>query len=201
MLSAFLQGLLLGYGACIPIGPINILIMNYALRSYKDAVVFGLGAMSADIFYLFLISFGVLQFLKTSFLLNGISILGALFLLYLAWGIFNNRHYHVKREELKKQSLLSLYLKGFSLTALNPYTIGFWLSVSVLAKQSDNGYLMILAGLILAILSWITLMPLAVYKSRHLLSDIVLTRFAFLSAIVLASFGVLLLYSVFRGAL
>jgi L-lysine exporter family protein LysE/ArgO len=195
MLSAFLQGLLLGYGACIPIGPINILIMNYALRSHKDAVIFGMGAMSADIFYLFLISFGLLQFLKERFLLNIISILGALFLLYLAWGIFKNRHYHVKRQNLKKQSLLKLYLKGFSLTSLNPYTIGFWLSVSALAKQSDSYYLIILAGLILAIFSWITLMPLAVYKSRHLLSDKVLTLFSLFSAVVLSSFSVVLLFN------
>jgi len=197
MLSALLQGILLGYGASVPIGPINILIMNYALHNYKDAVIFGMGAMSADIFYLFLISFGVLQLLKESLLLNTISILGALFLLYLAWGIFKNRHYHVKRATLEKKSLIKLYIKGFSLTALNPYTIGFWFSVSLLAKQSHSHYLFILAGLMLAIISWITLMPLAIHKSTHLLSDKVLTRFAFFSAIVLASFGVVLLNSVF----
>ena len=28
MLQSFLQGMLLGYGACVPIGPINILLMN-----------------------------------------------------------------------------------------------------------------------------------------------------------------------------
>ena len=38
MVTSFLEGFLLGMGAAIPLGPINILLMNTALRDYKSAV-------------------------------------------------------------------------------------------------------------------------------------------------------------------
>ncbi|MEA1918849.1 MAG: LysE family transporter [Campylobacterota bacterium] len=193
MFAALLQGLLLGFGACVPIGPINIIIMNYALRSYKDALIFGLGAMSADIFYLVLITFSLLQLLKESLFLDIMTLAGALFLLYLAWGIFKGRHQHITKQNYTQIPSYKLYLKGFSLTALNPYTIGFWLSVSVLAERSGSYSTLVILGLTLAILSWITLMPLSIYKSRHLLSEKLLAYFALISALILAGFGTILL--------
>ena len=38
----------MGLGVSVPIGPVNVLIMSYALRSYTKALCLGLGAMSAD---------------------------------------------------------------------------------------------------------------------------------------------------------
>lgn len=45
MIASLLSGISLGFGAAVPLGPINILIMTNALRSYKSAVAIGLGAM------------------------------------------------------------------------------------------------------------------------------------------------------------
>lgn len=81
MLSTFMQGLLLGFGAAVPLGPINLLIMNEAMRSYKRAVLVGLGAMSADITYLLLILYGVTNLLQSEDFLHMLSLLGGAFLL------------------------------------------------------------------------------------------------------------------------
>ncbi len=192
MFSTLLQGLLLGYGAAIPLGPINILITNYALDDYKKAFVMGLGAMSSDITYLLFIMFGIMKLLEGTFFITLITFLGALFLLYLAFITFQNRDQMMQKKRLKKEPLWQIYLKGYSLTALNPYSIGFWLSISTLQSQEEKPLFLIL-GLIIAILSWITLMPWIVHKSKHLLSAKTLTIFSLLSAVILAGFGILLM--------
>jgi L-lysine exporter family protein LysE/ArgO len=192
MLSVLIQGMLLGYGACVPLGPINLLIMSYALRSYPQALVFGFGAMSADITYLALIGMGTYKLLNGTWLLNTLSVLGALFLLYLALNIFKNRHSYATKQEVKNASLLKIFTKGFILTLLNPYTIGFWVSVATLAQQaSEELYFFI--GLIVALFSWVILMPLVVFKSKHLVSERVMSVFSTVSALILAYFGVMLL--------
>lgn len=33
-MKSFIQGLLLGFGAAVPVGPVNILIMSYSLKRY-----------------------------------------------------------------------------------------------------------------------------------------------------------------------
>lgn len=64
MINFLFQEILLGYGAAVPIGPVNILIMSYAIKSYSYALLFGMGAMFADVFYLLLLNYGVLNFLN-----------------------------------------------------------------------------------------------------------------------------------------
>ncbi len=58
LVESFWEGIILGFGASVPIGPINVLIMSYALRSYSKAFAIGAGAMSADITYLLFVLFG-----------------------------------------------------------------------------------------------------------------------------------------------
>ncbi len=192
MFSTLLQGLLLGYGAAIPLGPINILIANYALHSYKKAFIMGLGAMSADITYLLLLTFGILKILEGTVFISLITFFGALFLLYLAIKTFQSRHQKMHKEHLHQEPAWKIYIKGYSLTLLNPYTVGFWLSISTL--QSDEKYAFILIlGLILAIVSWIALMPWMIYKRKDLFSPQTITILSEISAIILAGFGIMLL--------
>lgn len=197
MLSIFIQGLLLGYGACIPLGPINILIANYALHSYKKALALGIGAMSADVTYLLLIVFGLLKLLEGSIFLKIITLLGALFLLYIAILTYQHRDQCMEEKTLQEESILKVYLKGYTLTLLNPYTVGFWLSVSTLQAKTTESPLWLLAGLILAILSWTTLMPLVIFKSKHLFSLTITRRLAIVSALILAGFALLLFIRLF----
>ncbi len=196
MFGSFIEGFFLGIGAAVPIGPINILIMNQALSSYSRAVAIGAGAMSADLTYLTLLLIGLIDRIKSNhILLNIIGILGAIFLLYLAYGIFRHRNIQMESVQIKQSAkgILGSYLKGYTLTLLNPYTIGFWLSVAgYVATQGLNPFLTV-AGLLSAILLWITLMPLFVHKSRHLIKPAAFKWINIASSIVLAFFGVSML--------
>ena len=79
MAEAFVEGFVLGLGAAVPLGPVNILIMTNALKNYKNAVSIGFGAMSADITYLTLVIFGMFVFMQNKTIQMALTIFGSLF--------------------------------------------------------------------------------------------------------------------------
>jgi len=197
MITSLISGLLLGLGAAVPLGPINILIMSNALKSYKGAVAIGAGAMSADIIYFFLTFYASLKVSQNPIIFKTIAIFGSLFLLYIAWQIFKNRNAHIEKQEqeVNKKELLKNYTKGLSLTLLNPYTIGFWLSISTTIAAKNLNPTFTIVGIILAITMWITLMPLFINRSKHLFSQKVAKVFSIFSASVMLYFAITLFIS------
>ncbi|MDD5359353.1 MAG: LysE family translocator [Sulfurovaceae bacterium] len=200
MIDSFLQGFLLGLGAAVPIGPINILIMNQALKNYKNSVAIGFGAMSADITYIVVIFFGLLTFASDKSFMQSLGVLGTIFLFVMTYVIFKNRNNNLstKEKSIKATKIYKFYLGGFFLTMLNPYTIGFWLSVSSYSLNKNLDYVMTFLGLIFAILLWITMMPFFVHKSRHKISPKIAYYINLTSAVILLCFGISLVYSTFK---
>ena len=198
-MESFVEGFLLGLGAAVPIGAINILIMNMALKNYTSAVFIGFGAMSADFVYLLLILFGLVTFLESETLRITLGLVGSVFLLYMAYMIYKNRHNSVDttQESVSKKGLLKSYIKGFSLTFINPYTIAFWLSVAGFIANKNLEPSFTLFGMFSAILLWITLMPYFVYRSKHKISNKISYIISISSSILLSGFAFSLVYNLF----
>ena len=196
-MNAFINGILMGFGVSVPIGPINVLIMSYALQSYTKALCLGLGAMSADMLYLALSAFGISQLAKIPVVFMLISVFGACFLIYIAYGIFASAKNSLEIKNVELGSHAKIYSKGFLLNLLNPYVIMFWLSVS--ASVNSENFALSLLGLFLAILAWISLFPLAIYKNRAKLSDNVARAFAYISALILTFYALKLIWGVIKN--
>jgi len=192
MAEAFVEGFVLGLGAAVPLGPVNILIMTNALKNYKNAVSIGFGAMSADITYLTLVIFGMFVFMQNKTIQMALTIFGSLFLLYISYLIFKGRNDKIdikSNEEISKTTILKNYLKGYTITLLNPYTIGFWVSVSAYIVSKNLSFVFTLLGLFCAILLWITLMPLLVYKTKHLFSQAVVKYISIIASSIMLFFA------------
>ena len=196
-MESFIKGALFGYGASIPIGPINILIVAYALRSFKLGFAIGAGAMLTDAIYLLLSHLGVSVFLKQNALFMEIlSIFGASFLFYIAFITAHGANKILEFNIASKQSLMRCFLQGVWINALNPFIIAFWISVSAFTNSVQNQFLS-LAGLIFSITTWIIFLPLIVAKSRKIISPKVAAVFAYVSAMFLAVFALLIIYKQF----
>jgi len=195
--SLFIEGFVLGFGAAVPLGPINILIMNEALKNYAKAVAIGFGAMSADITYLVLILYGIIKYLKESVFLNVLSAVGGFFLTYLAFLIFRGRNHKLHKVKTSKDTtILANYIKGYILTLLNPYTILFWLSVTTYSTTTKS-LSMTVFGMVSAIMLWITIMPYLVHRQRRIISDRLSSIIATVSSIIILLFGLSLLFKSF----
>ena len=182
-MNAFLQGLLLGFSAAVPLGPVNVMIMSAAVRSFWAAFAIGLGAMSADVAYLLLLAFGV--------------IFGFCYLAYISYAIFKNADKPITADALDAEVKFSKnYAKGFFVTLANPYTVGFWLSVAGFAKSFENAGAVV-AGLVAAIFIWIVSMPFAVHKSAKFISQNVAKWLNYVCSVILLGFAFFLLYKLF----
>ncbi|MGP1506321.1 MAG: LysE family translocator [Campylobacter sp.] len=196
-MESFIKGALFGYGASIPIGPVNILIVAYALRSFKLGFAIGAGAMLTDAIYLLLSDLGVSVFLKQNALFMEIlSIFGASFLFYIAFITARGANKILEFNVASKQSLMRCFLQGVWVNALNPFIIAFWISVSAFTNSVQNQFLS-LAGLIFSITTLIIFLPLIVAKSRKIISPKVAAVFAYVSAMFLAVFALLIIYEQF----
>lgn len=162
----FFYGLLLGWGAAVPIGPLNLEMIRRNLRfGTRAGISLGVGASAADFTYLILLLAGALAILHHEMVLKVIGVLGALI---LAWfGIsalrkpsLSQASVTVELENTLHLQLLKHGIQGYGMTLLNPFTILFWSSVSVQVAAlthhlSEEALYFVATGVILAALSWV----------------------------------------------
>lgn len=200
MFDSFLSGVFLGFGVSVPFGPINILILTYALKAFKNSIAVGLGAFSVDLLYLLLLQFGLLNFLDNVIFMRFLAIFGFCFLSYMAYLMLKkkNEDLHLDQHKDFKESLLKSYVKGIILNGSNPYVIGFWLSATGIVLSNQHAYSTIL-GLVVAILFWIGALAFVVARYSHVFSAKVVFIINIISAIIIEYFALNLLYKTFLG--
>ncbi len=191
----FLVGLLLGWGAAIPIGPINLEVIrrNLFINS-RSGIFFGFGACSADLTYLLLLSAGLLLFLNHGIILQVISVAGACVLFWFAYQILrapasNNQTHSAIAEPLYWQ-----YIHGYLLTLLNPFTILFWSSISAqivaLASKGSVAVWLLGGGVLAGTMSWILSLNTVLHYTRHRLEPRTINVINKVGGIILLIFAV-----------
>ncbi|EAJ5210693.1 TPA: LysE family translocator [Campylobacter jejuni] len=199
MFDSFLSGVFLGFGVSVPFGPVNILILTYALKAFKNSIAVGLGAFSIDMLYLFLLQFGLLNFLGNVIFMRSLAIFGFCFLTYMAYLMLRKKKESLNLEHKEfKESLLKSYIKGAFLNGSNPFVIGFWLSATGIVLSNQHAYSTIL-GLVVAILFWIGALAFVVAKYSYLFSAKVIRIINIVSALIIEYFALSLLYKTFIG--
>jgi threonine/homoserine/homoserine lactone efflux protein len=112
-------------------GPDNIYVLMQSVvngRSYGLATVAGL--ISGCLVHTTLVAFGVSAIIKESdSLFFGIKLLGALYLLFLAYKVFkSDSKVSMLDSEVPKKSLAQLFKQGFIMNVLNPKVSMFFLA-------------------------------------------------------------------------
>ena len=153
--------------------------------------------MSADAAYLLLLAFGLLEYLQGEAVEKFIGIFGFCYLAYISCVIFKNANRPVTADLHGGEVKFSKnYAKGLFVTLANPYTVGFWLSVTGFAKSFENAGTVV-AGLVAAIFIWIVSMPFVVHKSAKFISQNVAKWLNYVCALILLGFAFFLLYKLF----
>lgn len=204
MLHLLFYGLLLGYGAAIPFGPINFEIIRRTLRfGFWYAWLFGLGAASADLVYLILWLLGATPFLSYPLVLKCIGIIGSLVIATFGiLALLAKETPKKNNETLKQRSRLRDWFEGFIMTFLNPYTILFWASVSAQVASLGKAYypygqLLAIIGVLFAAISWPTTLCLIINLTSHKLSEKTMKIISRIGGIILIAFAVFGLYRAF----
>jgi threonine/homoserine/homoserine lactone efflux protein len=153
-------GLLLGFSLTIPPGPMNAFIASQAVRSFREGVTAGFGAMSAD-----LVLGALVYALHSSVVLTSelrwIYLVGAGVMVYLGVGILRGASAHPPPETTG----VPTYTRAFGLGLSNPFQIVWWLTAG-LAFAYLGGWVLFV-GLFGAVAVWIVAFPWAVHAGTE----------------------------------
>jgi L-lysine exporter family protein LysE/ArgO len=195
------MGILLGLGAAVPIGPINLEIIRRNL-SYGalTGLVFGFGACFADLIYLVLLSYGWLSIFAKPEILTITGSIGALILIYFAYGAFTAKVVHRPHLELHfRPTLHKDFFSGLLLTLSNPITILFWASISsqVVSLTINKTHATLYGGLgvLIGTFSWVIALNTFIYFTQHKISDRVILILNKIGGVLLLGFAAWSIYS------
>lgn len=167
------KGVLLGLGAAIPIGPVNVEIARRALRwGFFAGAALGFGAVTVDVVYALLSTFSFVKVLTAPMVLLPIALLGTLLLAYLGIQCLKAARQAWKVDPLAssdavieggdaRRSVRRSYVTGVLMTLLNPMTLAFWFLVVPAAgaggPDAATGYALPLlcAGVFLGTSAWV----------------------------------------------
>ena len=189
----FLFGIILGLGAAIPVGPVNLEMIRRNLHyGTSYGIMTGLGACTADLTYLTLLCCGALTLLQYPDVLRGLGIVGSLILIWFGVSAFRSTSSDLP-ENSASPSLFRFGIEGYAITLINPFTILFWASVSsqisMAAIAYDHATLYAGAGVIVGTVSWVLTLNTILHFTRHHLSKRAIRWLNYSGGVIILSFA------------
>ncbi len=196
-------GILLGLSLAAPPGPMNAVIAEQSvLGGWGAGFRAGLGAMVADLCFLFLSLLGFTAIVSESKMIHGALLgLGGGLMIYFAYGAVKNARKVLVNNEVKDNK--KGFRKAFVLAITNPYQIIWWLSagiallkpgkIEVIGYSIDTGSYLIITGLFLGIMIWILFFPLSLKMAKNKFEELEYV-IAYISSVILFLFGITFLY-------
>lgn len=210
MIDIFVRGLALGFAIAAPVGPIGVLCIRRTLAEGRLAgLVSGLGAATADAIYGFIAAFG-LTFISSLLISyqGAIRLVGGLFLLYLGSKTLVAPVAEQPAADLAASSsprgLLANYGSTLALTLTNPMTIlsfaAVFAGLGVGAASGDYASAAVLVlGVFLGSAFWWLTLSAAVSLLRSRVTPRGLRWVNRVSGVIILSFGVAALASLFAS--
>jgi threonine/homoserine/homoserine lactone efflux protein len=199
-MSSLIDGLIAGYGIAIPVGAISVLIVSLAMeKGFRSGVLAAAGVATVDLTCAAIAVFA--GSVVVTILLpyeTPLRILSGLVLIALGvYGIIKLR----RRDRGRKATELSegrIYLQFIALTALNPFTIVYFLAL-ITGNGADWDYtladcLWFIFGVGMASLSWQILLAYIGATARDHFSDRFLVATIIVGNIVVMALGVQIIF-------
>lgn len=180
-LLLFLQGLLVGFLASVPLGPIGVICVQRTLSgTHKSGFFSGIGAATADTIFAALAVFS-LSFLTDFMDAHKVwfTAIGGILIIVLGFSIFYKRVKRPSQRRQTKSSLLSDYLSILFLTLTNPAYILVFITLFAALGISSEGHstavnVLLIFGVLLGAACWWFTLTYAVsmlrrrFRLRHL---------------------------------
>ena len=195
MIEYLTQGTLLGMAAGVAPGPLLVLVVAETIRHNTAAgIKVALAPMITDIPIIALALLVLPRLPHFEVILGVVSIIGALFIGYLAFDSFKTRGIDLDPVQVKPQSLR----KGVITNLLNPHPYVFWLGVGVplIYKAIQSSHLNAVAfvgSFFMFIVGSKVVLALIVNKSRTFLSGSIYIYLVRALGLLLAVFAIILI--------
>ncbi len=162
ILKYILDGIIIGFSASVPLGPIGVLCIQRTLNKGRLAGFFsGLGAAFSDTLYAIIAGFSlsfIVSFIEQQLLY--IQIFGAAILIFLGIKIFySNPAKQLRKQKRGKGNLFQDFVSTFLITISNPLAIflflAFFASFGVVKKGGDYfSHMLLIIGVMTGASLW-----------------------------------------------
>lgn len=147
-------------------GPDNIFVLTQsAVGGRKDGIVITLGLCTGLFFHTGLVAFGVaIIFQQSALAFNALKIVGAIYLVYLAWQMLRSSAETLNEPTRHPSQLRKLYLRGIIMNVTNPKVSLFFLAFLPQFASIDRGPLLpqiVILGLIFMLVALVIFSAIA----------------------------------------
>ena len=196
-MNILLSYFFLGISLSAPIGPINAAQIDRGIKNgFMHSWTVGLGAMMADVLYIFAVYMGLVQFLEIPIVKTFLWLFGFFVLIYSGIEcILGAGQIKENTRGIIGESIVKSFFSGFFMSLSNPLTVLFWLGIygSILAKtvhSYDISQLILYSSAIFTgIFLWDFSMALLASSFRKFLTSRFLTWISISSGVSLIGFG------------
>ena len=195
-MAVFFSYILLGLSLAAPIGSVNAAQLDRGIKGgFLPAWFVGLGAITADVFYMLVVYMGVVHVLDIPFVKTFLWLFGGFVLIYTGIESMISAKEIKASNDRYTESLYKSFFAGFIISITNPLTILFWLGIygSVLAKTASSygtqSLILYSSAIFIGLLTWDIVMATVSSSFRKLLNKSALTGIAVFSSLALIGFG------------
>jgi L-lysine exporter family protein LysE/ArgO len=130
VISIFLTNVLLGFSIALPVGTVTIEMTKQGLKNgFWHGWMVGAGGMTVDFLLMAALFLGLAPILAAPTIQTGMWLLGAFFLMYIAYDSIKNADEQVTLSGEKTTKKLASSYKNGLLVAVSPSNLVFWISV------------------------------------------------------------------------
>jgi len=205
---AFLVGWIVGFLICIPVGPINVWVVNTLIRkNFRSAYSIALGGSLMDFIYFMIILTGLSLFHFTPKTVLSLKILGVVFLL-----VFGLRELFVKKQnfnlnkddEQKKTRASSYFLLGVLIYSSNPTLVATMSGIAAVIKSwnlfsnSFTNYLGLSIGIAVGSATWFFLLLKIVHRYQNKIPERFFINFSRACGLLIVLFGLYMAFNVYK---
>ncbi|MFC0213404.1 LysE family transporter [Paenibacillus chartarius] len=195
-MNVLISYFLLGLSLAAPIGPINAAQIDRGIRSgFLHAWLVGVGAMLADVIFMLLVYFGVVQFLNIPSMKTFLWLFGFFILTYIGIESLISAGRVGEHRRAGDSSLLKSFGSGFLMSISNPLSILFWLGIfgsilaDTIAKYDASEVALYSCTMLAGIMLWDIFMALVASAFRRILTRRLLAMISVVSGLSLIGFG------------
>ncbi len=196
--KCFAEAFIIGIALAMVVGPISVIFIKKTLSmGARGAFAVGTGVALGDTIYSLIAALSLSS--VSSFLAEYDGIIkasGGIFLLFFAY-IEIKSDIKFTDNTIKSNSFLKIFTKAFLLTLSSPLTIGSFIAIfSSIGDENITIYesLAIASGIMASSIVWWIILGSILLKIKHRISNRGITRLKYISATIIASFGLMAIF-------
>jgi threonine/homoserine/homoserine lactone efflux protein len=208
MILATIIGLIIGFLICIPVGPINVWVVNTLIKhNFRSAFAIALGGSLMDFVYFIIILSGLSLFNFSPKTILTLKILGVLFLLVFGLKelVFKKQSFTLDEQQLKKTpKAASFFFLGVLIYSSNPTLIATMSGLAAVIKSwklfeyTFTNYFLLSLGLATGSASWFYLLLKIVTKYQNKIPERFFINFSRACGALIVLFGLYMAFNIYK---